>query len=361
MDLETDEEFLFIAEEGLKAPVPEPWKTYFNENDEIFYVNSVTNEKMYDHPLDEEYRQKFLRLKAEKDKELGLGQKAVGNPNIMQQANNLLGMSNKAQDPLIRAEAEKKLKEHRQMYQQEYQMNIEEIDRNFLLKKQELIKQNEDEIESEKQKWDKYKKDQEKKIRDEIEADVDSKIANFKDDLKRDEEREMGKTQAEVKQKLVDFERELGNKHDVEKQQLDQYYERLRKTIEESEQERFSFEIEKFKNEQNKILEGKKVDIDKLKSEKRKIQQEYDDQIDQMKRDMDRKLEREKRDLNEQCQRDMDETERDEKAKYERKLAQMKRELALASAAPDMEKELNEYRQQQELEYDQQVREFKRE
>ena len=67
MDLENDKEFLFIAEEGLKAPVHEPWQTYFNENDEIFYVNSVTQQKMYDHPLDEEYRQKFLKLKAQKE------------------------------------------------------------------------------------------------------------------------------------------------------------------------------------------------------------------------------------------------------------------------------------------------------
>jgi len=59
---------------------------------------------------------------------------------------------------------------------------------------------------------------------------------------------------------------------------------------------------------------------------------------------MDRKLEREKRDLNDQLQREIEEIERDEKQKYERKLAQMKRELALASAAPDMEKELNEFR-----------------
>ena len=44
-----------------------------------------------------------------------------------------------------------------------------EIERNFRLKKEELIKQNEDEIQRERQKWDKYKKDQEKKIRDEIE------------------------------------------------------------------------------------------------------------------------------------------------------------------------------------------------
>ena len=39
----------------------------------------------------------------------------------------------------------------------------------------------------------------------------------------------------------------------------------------------------------------------------------------------------------------------------------MKRELQFASAAPDMEKELSDFRQQQEIEYEQQVREFKRE
>ena len=47
--------------------------------------------------------------------------------------------------------------------------------------------------------------------------------------------------------------------------------------MEESEQERFDFEVEKFKNDQNKLLESKKIDIDKLKSEKRKVQMEYDE------------------------------------------------------------------------------------
>lgn len=80
-----------------------------------------------------------------------------------------------------------------------------------------------------------------------------------------------------------------------------------------------------------------------------------------MRKDFDRKLEREKRDLTEMHNRELEEIELDEKAKYERRLAQMKKELALASAAPDMERELNEYRQQQELEYEEAVREYKRE
>lgn len=44
-------------------------------------------------------------------------------------------MGSKTQDPLIIAEAEKKLKQHRQMLQQEFQLSIEDIDRNFQLKK----------------------------------------------------------------------------------------------------------------------------------------------------------------------------------------------------------------------------------
>ena len=59
---------------------------------------------------------------------------------------------------------------------------------------------------------------------------------------------------------------------------------------------------------------------------------------------MDRKLEREKRDLNDLMQREIEDIEREEKSKYERKVQQMKKELQLASAAPDMEKELADYR-----------------
>ena len=59
---------------------------------------------------------------------------------------------------------------------------------------------------------------------------------------------------------------------------------------------------------------------------------------------MDRKIDREKRDLNDLMQREIEEIEREEKQKYERKVQQMKKELQLASAAPDMEKELADYR-----------------
>ena len=65
-------------------------------------------------------------------------------------------------------------------------MQLEEIDRNFELKKYELIKQNEEEIQRERDKWDKYKKDQEKRIRDEMEEQIDIKIQGFKEDIMKE-------------------------------------------------------------------------------------------------------------------------------------------------------------------------------
>lgn len=54
--------------------------------------------------------------------------------------------------------------------------------------------------------------------------------------------------------------------------------------MEETEKERFEFELEKFKKEQGRSLDTHKNDIEKLKNEKRKIQQEYNAQLDSLKK-----------------------------------------------------------------------------
>ena len=59
MDLTEDLDLLYIAEEGLKAPVPEPWQAYSNEQEKIYYKNTITGEVIYGHPLDEGFRKKF--------------------------------------------------------------------------------------------------------------------------------------------------------------------------------------------------------------------------------------------------------------------------------------------------------------
>ena len=104
----------------------------------------------------------------------------------------------------------------------------------------------------------------------------------------------------------------MEDKFERERQALIEQYARIRKTVEETERERYEFEIEKFKKEQGKSLEGHKTDIERLKTEKRKIQGEYNQQIEGMKRDMERRLEKERKELQEQMRNEVEEVEREE-------------------------------------------------
>ena len=63
----------------------------------------------------------------------------------------------KLDDPLIKAETEKKFKERKIQIDLEYKKSYDEIERNFELRKKELIQQNQREIEKEKEKWELYK------------------------------------------------------------------------------------------------------------------------------------------------------------------------------------------------------------
>lgn len=63
----------------------------------------------------------------------------------------------------------------------------------------------------------------------------------------------------------------MEEKFEREKKALVDSYQRIRATVEETEKERFDFELEKFRKEQGRSLDSKKGDIEKLKSEKRKV------------------------------------------------------------------------------------------
>lgn len=69
--------------------------------------------------------------------------------------------------------------------------------------------QNQQEIEREKDKWDQFKRQEEKKIRSQAETDADSKLRSFKDKLRIEEEKEMQMIRTNAEQRLANFEREL--------------------------------------------------------------------------------------------------------------------------------------------------------
>lgn len=74
--------------------------------------------------MDEYYRKKFQEAKNAK---LGIKQPAF---------------LNKSEDPLIKAETEKKIKEQRVVLEQEFQQSLKDIEVNFEKRKQEILQYN---------------------------------------------------------------------------------------------------------------------------------------------------------------------------------------------------------------------------
>lgn len=69
MNLEKDKGLLYIAREGLKARLPEPWVPMRNSKSEIFYLNTITKERTILHPCDAYYKNLYDREKAKQQQQ----------------------------------------------------------------------------------------------------------------------------------------------------------------------------------------------------------------------------------------------------------------------------------------------------
>ncbi|TGZ68158.1 hypothetical protein CRM22_004423 [Opisthorchis felineus] len=70
IDVAKEADLLWIAKEGLSAPLPRGWQVLQDENNQIFYYNNASGQSLWEHPLDSYYRKKveqarFRRLQAE--------------------------------------------------------------------------------------------------------------------------------------------------------------------------------------------------------------------------------------------------------------------------------------------------------
>lgn len=68
MKLPEDEEFLYIARNALKMPLPKEWKPCKTDGDNIYYFNFKTGESKWEHPMDELAQRTFENEKAKKAK-----------------------------------------------------------------------------------------------------------------------------------------------------------------------------------------------------------------------------------------------------------------------------------------------------
>jgi len=66
MNRPEDDDLLWVASEGLKAPLPENWKPCKTQDGEIYYFNFASGESVWDHPCDDYYRKTYEEEKAKK-------------------------------------------------------------------------------------------------------------------------------------------------------------------------------------------------------------------------------------------------------------------------------------------------------
>eukprot|EP00747_Dinoflagellata_sp_TGD_P169885 gnl/TRDRNA2_/TRDRNA2_200014_c0_seq1.p1 gnl/TRDRNA2_/TRDRNA2_200014_c0~~gnl/TRDRNA2_/TRDRNA2_200014_c0_seq1.p1 ORF type:complete len:292 (-),score=63.72 gnl/TRDRNA2_/TRDRNA2_200014_c0_seq1:38-913(-) len=66
MDADEDQEYMWLAEEALRCPLPDVWRAYANSHGDVFYFNVQTSESTWLHPIDEHYKKLYRELKAQK-------------------------------------------------------------------------------------------------------------------------------------------------------------------------------------------------------------------------------------------------------------------------------------------------------
>ncbi|KFV66115.1 Centrosomal protein of 164 kDa, partial [Dryobates pubescens] len=67
---EKEPELIWLAREGIMAPLPPQWKPCQDTNGDLYYFNFATGQSMWDHPCDIQYRELVLR---EREKLLAQG------------------------------------------------------------------------------------------------------------------------------------------------------------------------------------------------------------------------------------------------------------------------------------------------
>lgn len=96
MKLPEDSEYLWLAREGLKTPLPKEWKPCSTNDGEVYYFNFKTGESSWDHPMDSMFRQRFEQEKAKTRK----GGKAVSTANAAASASSTAAAAAGGRAPL---------------------------------------------------------------------------------------------------------------------------------------------------------------------------------------------------------------------------------------------------------------------
>jgi len=63
LDVEGEEDMLWVVQEAFNAPLPSSWTEYMDDSGRAYYVKEGSSQSTWEHPMDEVYRQLLLLIK----------------------------------------------------------------------------------------------------------------------------------------------------------------------------------------------------------------------------------------------------------------------------------------------------------
>ena len=215
MDPQVDREFFYIAKEGLKAPLPDPWKPCKTKEGEIYYFNFENGESVWEHPCDEYYRNMFDEAKTAKanrgmvtkkqnvkkkktSNKVGNTKKKMDNDPVEIMDNFQMPKAQKKslgtydsssgqlrkqeEDPILKMDREKKQKQAREAAEKQQHEALANLEQDFSARKQKLKRQSTDELDEMDRRFNEDKANIEYEIKNELKAEADRKQNSLRKD-----------------------------------------------------------------------------------------------------------------------------------------------------------------------------------
>ena len=286
-----DEEFLYIAREGLKAPLPEPWKPCQTKSGDIYFFNFDTGESVWEHPCDTYYKDLFTDTKNKKkvqtkkpplqEPKIPLKKPIMGLPKSISPVS-----FDKKRDVLTEfIQLEKETKESKSSLKDKLESELSSYIRDLNIQRDLDLKAFMDSLEKE------NKKKTESQIREleELES-KERKLFGFRleeklEQLKQDQEeildQERKKIKDRVDREIVLFEKDLALKHEKNLEEEKKFYDNERKNLLRQIEEH-NDNYEKQKKANSRLEEDLK---EELKKEEEKIKRENQRRLEEFQRD----------------------------------------------------------------------------
>ena len=378
MDLPEDNDLLWIAKEGLKAPLPDPWKPCKTREDEIYYFNFETGDSTWEHPCDEYYRRQYQTHKAQKatKKQTETKKKRLPDPTlsvdlvdptVKKSPGQFRSLDeSKERDPVLKFEMEKKMRKEKQELEEKYRNEAAQLNREFEEKRAAYKRNFEQDLEqvrmqyrnlkenstAEVQKW--FESESEKTRANALKA-VDSEEKAEKDRVLMEHQRQLQLLTEEYARKLTSEQEKIKIRQQEERESLIQSEENvklaeIRRLTAELEEIKEKIQREKTKNKQNSA---------EIAASEAAAEREIAETIQKIREENDLKLNFERKIAEEKYQRELEivKSQSGESAKrnmemWQNKEEEIKADFAIRLKRAETEAELNFGSEQARLDLD---------